>query len=1226
MSGSNWTDGSKNGNWYTAGNWSNGVPANSAAGTTQITISGTIAAQPTISPAETGATDVIHLTQSGTSFEDSQIDGLIITLQSGADPVIQGVALGTPTKDTFDTNITNLTAAPNATATYDSHMVITALGTDSLTFNDVNHNFGLIEATGAGNDLNITIAVGGNTQAPHALYNYGEILAAAGATVSADILTSSGTTTTNFGNAGWIMVEGGTFTTNTGISDGANVQNAAGTPDGYIEIGTAGSAILLGTVAAKEEVLFLDGNHNVLEISNGNAFEGSVTSFATGDTIEIAGLTSPVSLSYAGSLLSVAELNSAGTITATTTIDIGTSYTATQFLGLTSTSGLDIVTGAAAVATGFTLHATGAAPGVANFEDASQYVGKVAPGSTLVGGETVTIVPTSFAEITTSLANNGTILLDGLNADAEAFVAVTGTGTIALTGGADLNIANTVGITTNTIAFSAPGANTNILSLTGTAADFSGAITGFGSNDEIVLTSSILPSGTAGASFTDSYNTATGALIVTETSAAGAVVGTETLNIVNTGSLTAGSFVDISGTGGLTIALGSTALGTSGSIFIDRGEAVTLSNTSAVDTIPVTFGSHGTSLALNVLDLNGSVASTNNPYTGAITGFGLNDDIILGPSVLPSVAAGAHVSLSYTGSLLSVSEFNSGGTLIGSTALDVGTGYAANSFVALLGTNGVNIETPATVDEQPLTYSGTGLGSFENPANYKGGLAPGSVIVAGETVSVVSGTASIAATSPLANAGSVILSGAGTTLIDSSSLAGLGTVFVGGGAALTLANATGVTTNTIIFGATGNNILALDGTGPASFNGTIGGIGGTDTIDLGGSFLPTPASTTAIGLSFNTASGILSITDTVGGTIYTDTLHISGTVPGVFQDSIGPNGIVITDIPCFAAGTRILTPNGQVAVENLAVGDTVLTVRDGSSQKIIWRGQRTIELGRHANPEKVMPVRILAGAFAAGTPERDLVLSPDHALFIDGHLIEAKTLVNGATIIRDTAAKFITYHHVELERHDVVLAEGVATETYLDSGNRRNFESDALPTILHPDFAATCRDKACAPLLLDGDIVRAARQALLDRAASFGFNRTSAIEPTAKVGLERLLPQPGATPEEWLFVLPAGATSLELLSATGVPAEISADPSDRRSLGLAIAGLALIASGTRTEIALDEPAHSGLHAAEASVRWTNGHARIALPEYRGRAVLEVTFASQATRWRAPAPLGQTSVL
>jgi hypothetical protein len=274
-------------------------------------------------------------------------------------------------------------------------------------------------------------------------------------------------------------------------------------------------------------------------------------------------------------------------------------------------------------------------------------------------------------------------------------------------------------------------------------------------------------------------------------------------------------------------------------------------------------------------------------------------------------------------------------------------------------------------------------------------------------------------------------------------------------------------------------------------------------------------------------------------------------------------------------------------------------------------------------PEKVRPVRILAGAFGPGLPERDLRVSPDHALYINGHLIEAKTLVNGVTVIVEQNTRHVTYHHIELARHDIVLAEGLPAESYLESGNRTMFESDAAPMVLHPDFVTTSREAACAPLLTGGAIVTAARQQLLDRAIGLGFAVTGDVDLVVQAGAERIQPE-AETDGELLFVLPAGVNSAALLSGAGVPAELSADPSDRRVLGVDVAALTLIANGKRTKIALDDAAHTGFHDMEGDHRWTNGAARIALPPYSGRAVLEVTINGQAPRWRRPLAAGQWS--
>jgi hypothetical protein len=459
---------------------------------------------------------------------------------------------------------------------------------------------------------------------------------------------------------------------------------------------------------------------------------------------------------------------------------------------------------------------------------------------------------------------------------------------------------------------------------------------------------------------------------------------------------------------------------------------------------------------------------------------------------------------------------------------------------------------------------------------------------------------------------------------------GIPTIAIGQNATLSLlgsidSSVGGIVSPTAInFGGNGeHSTLDLTGTdisAVGSIPNPIVNFGTTDTIILGpANFTETPGDS----ISYGYTNGVLTIVDTTqvlaGGN--NSTAHItiaapSGTLNTAnFTVSLTPAGVVISDNPCFAAGTRILTPNGEKLVEQLAAGDEVLTARAGHEgvAEIIWVGQRTIDLARHAMPEKVRPIRILAGAFGPGLPERDLRLSPDHALYIDGHLIEAKTLVNGVTVIAEQNTRFVTYHHIETAQHEVVLAEGLPAETFLESGNRANFENGAAPITLHPDFVAQAREKSCATLLVDGPIVTAARQKLLERALELGFAATGDVDLVVKAGIERIQPETDSA-GELLFVLPAGLKSVDLLSGAGVPAELSADPSDRRVLGVNVASLALVANGRRQLIALDDAAHEGFHDMEAGHRWTNGAARIVLPAYSGRAVLEVAIIGQAKRW------------
>jgi hypothetical protein len=192
-------------------------------------------------------------------------------------------------------------------------------------------------------------------------------------------------------------------------------------------------------------------------------------------------------------------------------------------------------------------------------------------------------------------------------------------------------------------------------------------------------------------------------------------------------------------------------------------------------------------------------------------------------------------------------------------------------------------------------------------------------------------------------------------------------------------------------------------------------------------------------------------------------------------------GVTVPEVPCFATGTEIATPDGPRAVETLCVGDLVLT-HDGRAVAIAWVGSRTVRCDIHPAPEKVRPVRIRRHAFGTQEPHRDLLLSPDHAIFTGGVLIPVCELINGRTIVQENV-QTIRYVHIELPLHDIVLAEGLPCETLLDIGNHSQFDGGPGPTALHPDFAATAIawEAACAPLQLHGAHVEAAREMLARR-------------------------------------------------------------------------------------------------------------------------------------------------
>ena len=149
-------------------------------------------------------------------------------------------------------------------------------------------------------------------------------------------------------------------------------------------------------------------------------------------------------------------------------------------------------------------------------------------------------------------------------------------------------------------------------------------------------------------------------------------------------------------------------------------------------------------------------------------------------------------------------------------------------------------------------------------------------------------------------------------------------------------------------------------------------------------------------------------------------------------------------VNCFTAGTAIATPTGPRAVETLDAGDPVLTA-DGGETTVKWLGEQHVDT-RLTHPAKVNPVRIRAGALGHGLPHRDLLLSPDHAIELDGYLVNAGALVNGTTITREVQMprEGFSYYHIDTGKHELLMAEGVAAESFIDYAGRDNFDNAEL--------------------------------------------------------------------------------------------------------------------------------------------------------------------------------------
>jgi hypothetical protein len=117
-------------------------------------------------------------------------------------------------------------------------------------------------------------------------------------------------------------------------------------------------------------------------------------------------------------------------------------------------------------------------------------------------------------------------------------------------------------------------------------------------------------------------------------------------------------------------------------------------------------------------------------------------------------------------------------------------------------------------------------------------------------------------------------------------------------------------------------------------------------------------------------------------------------------------------------------------------------------------------------------------------PHRDLWLSPDHAVFVDDVLIPIKRLINGTTVAQVQTAE-ATYFHIELETHDVLIAEGLPTESFMPGMGRGAFDNCDGPVQLHPDLAALAWEACgCAPLVVTGPLLEAVRKRLAGRVAA----------------------------------------------------------------------------------------------------------------------------------------------
>ena len=232
--------------------------------------------------------------------------------------------------------------------------------------------------------------------------------------------------------------------------------------------------------------------------------------------------------------------------------------------------------------------------------------------------------------------------------------------------------------------------------------------------------------------------------------------------------------------------------------------------------------------------------------------------------------------------------------------------------------------------------------------------------------------------------------------------------------------------------------------------------------------------------SVSTVTTKTTVTTRNGKSSTTGSTPTTATTSGVLG-SLVSGGVITNEITCFAAGTMIRTPAGEQPVESLKAGDMVLTA-GGKALPVRWLGYTTVS-GQFADPLRAAPVRIKAGALGEALPAQDLRVSPAHALFLDGRLVEAGALVNGASILREAMEERFIYYHIELETHELLVSNGVASESFVDNASRMNFDNWAEHEA--PETAAPIAEMALPRVKSARQLSRALRAALGTRAAQF---------------------------------------------------------------------------------------------------------------------------------------------
>ena len=340
------------------------------------------------------------------------------------------------------------------------------------------------------------------------------------------------------------------------------------------------------------------------------------------------------------------------------------------------------------------------------------------------------------------------------------------------------------------------------------------------------------------------------------------------------------------------------------------------------------------------------------------------------------------------------------------------------------------------------------------------------------------------------------------------------------------------------------------------------------------------------------------------GSVVQDIVSYGGSVNSVDGNITNDSGN-----PCFLAGANFQTPEGDVVVENLQEGDVVATYNPDNGafeySKVTWVGKGRRHASVHLEDDlSGYPVRILRDALADGVPSADLLITSEHSLFFNGGFVPVRMLVNGYSVFYDKNISEYEYYHVETEKHSVLIASNVLSESYLDTGNRKGFVQTGqvvrLGVVKH-DWETD----AVAPLTVSRDVVEPVYRSIEERAVQLGLvKHREEPEHVVDHGLYLLTQNGGVIRQvrnidgKALFMLPAGVESVVLMSRASRPCDVIGPfVDDRRQLGVLVGEIVLTEGNDLRHITMHAEKFdmSGWHGLEGGpARWTNGAASLPL--------------------------------